>query len=161
MRHQVHGSRFGRTFNARKGLFRSLVSALVEHGRIETTLAKAKELRRHVERAVTLGKKGSLHARRLLLARYPNKSTVETLMSDLAPRFKDRNGGYTRIVKTERRPGDSAEMAIIEFVDYKLPVKEEKTAVKKAAAKKPAKKAVAGKAPKKAKAKTAKKTTKK
>jgi len=101
------------------------VTSLVEHGRIKTTLAKAKELRRHVERAVTLGKKQSLHSQRLLLARYPNQKTVSTIMKDLAPRFKNRPGGYTRILKLGARPGDNAEMAYIEFVDYTAPVKTE------------------------------------
>jgi large subunit ribosomal protein L17 len=94
------------------------VTSLVEHGRIKTTLAKAKELRRHVEKAVTVGKGQDLHSQRLLLSRYPNKDTVTTIMTDLAPRFKDRPGGYTRILKLGMRPGDRAEMAYIEFVDY-------------------------------------------
>jgi large subunit ribosomal protein L17 len=99
-------------------LIRGLVTSLVEHGRIKTTLAKAKELRRHAEKAVTLGKKQSLHAQRLLLSRYPNEKTVATIIKDLAPRFKDREGGYTRILKLGGRPGDNAEMAFIEWVDY-------------------------------------------
>lgn len=99
-------------------MLRGLVTSLVEHGRIKTTLAKAKELRRHVERAVTLGKKQDLHAQRLLMSRYPNEKTVSTIMKDLAPRFKSRPGGYTRILKLGNRPGDNAEMAYIEFVDF-------------------------------------------
>jgi large subunit ribosomal protein L17 len=117
----------------------------VEHGRIKTTLAKAKELRRHVERAVTLGKKQSLHSQRLLLARYPNEKTVSTIMKDLAPRFKDRNGGYTRILKLGARPGDNAEMAYIQFVDYTAPEKTEVTVKEAAKAKKAAVKAVVAK----------------
>jgi large subunit ribosomal protein L17 len=118
MRHRARVSTFGRKTGPRKALLRGLVTSLVEHGRIKTPLAKAKELRRHVEKAVTTGKKQDLHARRLLLARYPNDATVSTIMSDLAPRFKDRPGGYTRILKLGMRPGDCAEMAFIEFVDY-------------------------------------------
>lgn len=118
MRHKVAKHSFGRKQGPRKALMRSLVDALVEHGRIRTTLPKAKELRRFVERAVTKGKEGTLHARRVLLSKYPNKNTVETLMTDLGVRFKDRNGGYTRIIKMGPRPGDMAEMALIEFVDY-------------------------------------------
>lgn len=118
MRHRARVSTFGRKTGPRKALLRGLVTSLVEHGRIKTTLAKAKELRRHVERAVTMGKKQSLHAQRLLLSRYPNEATVSTIMKDLAPRFKDREGGYTRILKLGNRPGDNAEMAFIEFVDY-------------------------------------------
>lgn len=146
MRHRAKVSTFGRKTGPRKALIRGLVNSLVEHGRIKTTLAKAKELRRHVERAVTLGKKQSLHSQRLLLSRYPNDKTVSTIMKDLAPRFKDRQGGYTRILKLGNRPGDNAEMAFIEFVDYapkapvqidaKVAAKAKKTAAKAAALKK-------------------------
>ncbi len=118
MRHRARVSTFGRKTGPRKALIRGLVTSLVEHGRIKTTLAKAKELRRHAEKAVTLGKKQSLHAQRLLLSRYPNEKTVATIIKDLAPRFKDREGGYTRILKLGGRPGDNAEMAFIEWVDY-------------------------------------------
>lgn len=120
MRHQRHVAHFGRKSGPRKALLRGLVVSLVEHGRIRTTVAKAKELRRHVERAITKGKEASLHARRLLLARYPNKATVDKIIHDIGPRFKDRNGGYTRIIKLGNRPGDNADMAFIEFVDYQL-----------------------------------------
>ncbi|PIT99745.1 MAG: 50S ribosomal protein L17 [Bdellovibrionales bacterium CG10_big_fil_rev_8_21_14_0_10_45_34] len=120
MRHKSQASHFGRRPGPRKALVRGLVGALVENGRIQTTVAKAKELRRHAERAVTLGKRGGLHARRLLLARYPNKAIVERIVGDLANRFADRAGGYTRIIKIGKRAGDAAEMAIIEWVDHKL-----------------------------------------
>lgn len=145
MRHRARVSTFGRKSGPRKALLRGLVTSLVEHGRIKTTLAKAKELRRHVERAVTLGKKQSLHSQRLLLARYPNEKTVSTIMKDLAPRFKDRNGGYTRILKLGARPGDNAEMAYIQFVDYTAPEKTEVTVKEAAKAKKAAVKAVVAK----------------
>jgi large subunit ribosomal protein L17 len=118
MRHRAKVQHFGRAQGPRKALLRGLVSSLVAEGRIKTTLAKAKELRRHVERAVTVGKRGGLGARRILLSRYPSPVTVETIMKDLAARFQDRNGGYTRILKLGERPGDRAEMAFIEFVDY-------------------------------------------
>jgi large subunit ribosomal protein L17 len=117
----------------------------VEHGRIKTTLAKAKELRRHVERAVTMGKKQTLHSQRLLLARYPNEKTVSTIMKDLAPRFKDRAGGYTRILKLGSRPGDNAEMAYIQFVDYAPSAKAEVTPKEASKAKKAAAKATEAK----------------
>jgi large subunit ribosomal protein L17 len=119
-------------------MLRGLVDSLVEHGRIRTTIAKAKELRRHVERAVTIGKGGDLHAQRLLLSRYPNPSTVSSIIKDVAPRFKTRPGGYTRIVRVGARPGDQAEMALIEWVDYELPAKadQEKEAQAGAAEKK-------------------------
>lgn len=118
MRHRRKTKYFSRKFNARKALLRGLIVSLVEHGRIMTTLGKAKELRRHAEKAVTLGKKGDLNARRLLLSRIPNQSTVDTILKDISPRMKSRDGGYTRIIKIGRRPGDTAEMAFIEFVDY-------------------------------------------
>lgn len=145
MRHRARVSTFGRKTGPRKALIRGLVNSLVEHGRIKTTLAKAKELRRHVEKAVTLGKKQTVHARRLLLARFPNDEVVGTLMGDLAGRFKERDGGYTRILKLGSRPGDNAEMAFIEFVDY-APKAEEPADVKEAAkAKKAAARLVAAK----------------
>ena len=133
MRHRARVSHFGRKSGPRKALVRGLVNSLVEHGRIKTTLAKAKELRRHVERAVTLGKRGldgekTLHAQRLLLSRYPNQETVSSIMKNLAPRFQARAGGYTRILKLGMRPGDRAEMAYIQFVDYQPPVKTEAVA---------------------------------
>jgi large subunit ribosomal protein L17 len=97
---------------------KGLISSLVEHGRIRTTISKAKELRRHIEKAITLGKKGTLHSRRLLISRIGNVSTAGSVMDQLAVRFKARPGGYTRILKAGARPGDGAEMAFIEFVDY-------------------------------------------
>jgi large subunit ribosomal protein L17 len=109
---------FSRKFNARKALFRGLIVSLVEHGRIKTTVEKAKEIRRHVEKAVTLGKKDTLASRRLLLSRIPNQQTVSTIIGDISKRFASRPGGYTRIIKIGRRPGDTAEMAFLEFVDY-------------------------------------------
>ena len=118
MRHNARVKHFGRKTGPRKALWRGLVNSLVEHGRIKTTLAKAKELRRHVEKAITVGKKQTLHARRLLLARYPNEDVVAKIMTDVAPRFPDREGGYTRILKLGMRPGDRAEMAYIQFVDF-------------------------------------------
>jgi large subunit ribosomal protein L17 len=118
MRHRRKSKHFSRKTTAWKALFRGLIVSMVEHGRIATTVEKAKELRRHVEKAITLGKKNDLASRRLLLSRIPNKKAVDTIMTDIAPRFKTRNGGYTRIIKIGRRPGDTAEMAFIEFVDY-------------------------------------------
>ncbi len=121
MRHRVKTHSFGRRPDARKALFRGLVDSMVEHGRIRTTVAKAKELRKYVEKAVTYGKKDSVHARRILSAKYPNQNTVSTIFNDISKRFKDRPGGYTRIIKIGARPGDKSEMAFIEFVDYELP----------------------------------------
>lgn len=109
---------FSRKYNARKALIRGLIVSLVEHERIKTTVEKAKELRRHVEKAITLGKKDDLATRRLLMSRIPNQDTVGKIVTDLSKRFGTRPGGYTRIIKIGRRPGDQAEMAFIEFVDY-------------------------------------------
>ncbi len=160
MRHKAQVAHFGRDTDHRRALIRNLVNSLVEHGRIQTTVAKAKELRRHAERAVTMAKKGDLNSRRILLSRFPHEATVQTLMSDLAVRFKDRPGGYTRILKVGSRPGDNAQVALIEWVDYTLPKQEgegtEKSAkpAKKAAAKKKATKGAAA-GPKKKVAKKA------
>ena len=109
---------FSRKSGPRKALIRGLMNSLVEHGRIKTTVARAKEVRRHIEKAVTLGKKGDLNAIRLLVARLANKDLALSLVKEISPRFKDRNGGYTRVIKIGRRPGDTAEMAFLEFVDY-------------------------------------------
>lgn len=155
MRHKAQVSTFGRKTNSRKALIRGLVSSLVTHGRIKTTVAKAKELRRHAERAITLARKGTLHAQRTLLSRYPNQAVVRTMMKDLGPAFKTRPGGYTRILKLGRRPGDAAEMALIEWVNFQLPEETSKTAAPAKKAKKADAKTEA--APKKAKAPKAKK----
>lgn len=145
MRHRAKVQTFGLESGPRKALLRGLVNSLVEHGRIKTTLAKAKELRRHVEKAVTLGKDQTLHAQRLLMSRYPNENTVKTIMTEISPRMKTRPGGYTRILKLGQRPGDRAEMAFIEFVDFapkekaeldvKEATKQKKTAARAAGAK--------------------------
>lgn len=109
---------FSRKSGPRKALLRGLMVSLVEHGRIKTTVARAKEVRRHIERAVTLGKKGDLNSLRLLIARLANKEMATELIKNISPRFKDRAGGYTRVIKIGRRPGDTAEMAFLEFVDF-------------------------------------------
>ena len=121
MRHKVHSHTFGRRDGARKALVKGLMNSLVEHGRIKTTLAKARELRRHIERAVTIGKTDDINSRRLLLSRLGNEKSVKALVGDISSRFKSRPGGYTRILKLNPRSGDQAPMAFIEFVDYKLP----------------------------------------
>lgn len=150
---------FSRKFNARKALLRGLMISLVEHERIATTVDKAKELRRHIERAITTGKTDTLTARRLLLSRIANESTVQKIMSDIAPRFKTRPGGYTRVIKIGRRPGDTAEMAFIEFVDYDFEKRPSATVeAKPAKGKKKATSTAAAASASKAKAKTARKT---
>jgi large subunit ribosomal protein L17 len=114
---------FSRKSGPRKALLRGLMVSLVEHGRIKTTVARAKEVRRHIEKAVTLGKKGDLNSLRLLIARLANKDMALELVKNVSPRFKDRDGGYTRVIKIGRRPGDTAEMAFLEFVDYDFKAK--------------------------------------
>ncbi len=119
MRHNKQKrSSFGRHGGPRQALIKGLIHSLVQHERIKTTLSRAKTVRPLVERAVTMGKRGDVHSRRLLFSRYPQKNTVEKIMSDLSPRFKERPGGYTRIIKLGFRAGDQAPLAYIEFVDY-------------------------------------------
>lgn len=116
MRHRKKGRQLGRQTKHRWALFRSLVTSLLDHERIETTEAKAKEIRGFTERMITLGKEGTLPARRRALGFLRSKTVVSKLFSDVAGRFKDRPGGYTRIVKTRRRIGDGGEMVAIELV---------------------------------------------
>ena len=118
MRHRAKRHNFHRRPGPRVALIRGLVYSLIEHGRIKTTVTRAKEIRRHVERAVTTGREGTLHARRLLLSRYPNEVIVDKLVTDLKERFAKRPGGYTRIVRVGARAGDQTDMAFLEFVDY-------------------------------------------
>ena len=117
MRHQKKTLKLGLTAAHRKALLANQVCSLIEHQRIKTTLAKAKAVRPLAEKMVTLGKKGSLHARRTALAVLRQKSAVKKLFEDIAPRSADRNGGYTRIVKLGARKSDSAPVAFIEWVD--------------------------------------------
>lgn len=117
MRHRIVGRVLSRSPSHRLALFRNLTRALVEHGRITTTVAKAKELRRFVEPLITLAKDGSLHARRRAISMLPDVATIRVLFSDIGPRFIDRQGGYTRILKlNKRRLGDAGETAIIEIL---------------------------------------------
>jgi len=118
MRHQNQGRKLNRTSAHRKALFRNLVLSLVKHERIKTTDAKAKELRRYADRMVTLGKRGDLSARRLAFAFMQSRDAVKKLFDEIAPRFKERNGGYTRVVKFGFRRGDAAPLSIIEFTDF-------------------------------------------
>jgi len=135
MRHQKTGRRLGRTSSHRLATMRNMVSSLIEHGRIKTTDAKAKELRRVADRMVTLGKRGDLHARRQALRFVRGKDMVKKLFEEVAPRFADVNGGYTRIIKFNRRPGDNALMSLIEFsiseIDEKKSLAKKKKETKK------------------------------
>lgn len=116
MRHQKTGRKLGRTASHRKAMFRNMVTSLFEHERIETTDAKAKELRKIAEKMITLGRKGDLHSRRQVLRVIQNKEIVKNLFDTIAPRYQDRNGGYTRIFKVGRRHGDNAPLSIIELI---------------------------------------------
>ena len=136
MRHLNAGRKLNRSASHRRALFRNLVTALLERERIKTTDAKAKETRRLAERMITLGKEGTLAARRRALTFVQSRAVVKKLFDDIAPRFKERNGGYTRIIKLGTRKGDGAEMAIIEFVD-RPEVKESKSTVAAESGKKP------------------------
>ncbi|MCA9456524.1 MAG: 50S ribosomal protein L17 [Nitrospiraceae bacterium] len=117
MRHRKRGRQLGRNSKHRLALFRNMVTSLMEHERIETTEAKAKELRGITDRLITLGKQGTLQARRGALRVLRTKQTVQKLFDDVAKRFPERNGGYTRIIKTRQRPGDAAKLVAIELVE--------------------------------------------
>lgn len=117
MRHRMAHRKLGRRPSHRRALLRNLAATLIEHGHLRTTLAKAKEVRPFVERLVTLGRRSDLAARRRALQILPRKQVVRHLFSDVAPRFQERPGGYTRILKLGPRQGDGAPMARIEFVD--------------------------------------------
>ena len=118
MRHHRAGRKLGRDAAHRKALYANLTSALIEHGRIKTTVAKAKEVRPVAEEMITLGRRGDVPARRQALKFLRSQDVVHKLFSDVAPRFRDRPGGYSRIVKLGPRQGDAAEMAYLELVDY-------------------------------------------
>ncbi len=118
MRHKVKKKKFDRTKEQRLALYRNLARSLILEERIETTVQRAKAVRGFVEKLVTLGKKGDLASRRRALELLPDKEAVRKLFEDIAPRFEDRNGGYTRVIKLpDRRKGDCAEMAILEWVE--------------------------------------------
>jgi large subunit ribosomal protein L17 len=117
VRHARSGKKLGRDSAHRKALYSNLAGALIEHGRIKTTVTKAKAVKPHVEHMITLGRRGDLHARRQATAFLRSRDVVHKLFADVAPLFKDRPGGYTRIIKIGTRAGDSAEMAYIELVD--------------------------------------------
>ncbi len=117
MRHRMKGRKLNRSSSHRKALFANLASALLKHEQIKTTLPKAKDLRRVVDRMITLGKRGDLHARRQAASRLPDADVVSKLFETLGPRYAERKGGYTRVIRAGYRYGDSAPMAIIELVD--------------------------------------------
>jgi large subunit ribosomal protein L17 len=131
MRHIKSGRRLGRTTSHRVAMFRNMVTSFLTHERIVTTDAKAKELRPIAEKMVTLGKKGDLHAIRQAASYIRDKETVSKLFSTIAPRYKERTGGYTRIIKLGIRPGDAAPLSVIEFVEEDIIKKAPKKKAKK------------------------------
>ena len=179
MRHRARTHKLSRTSAHRIAMYRNLVTSLLDHERVETTDAKAKELRRIADRMITLGKRGDLHARRRAMRVIRVRDVATKVFGELAERYRTRPGGYTRVLKTRRRTGDAAGMSIVELVESLEVVEPEKKAKKtaprkKEAAKTPAKKKVTAKAASKkagakkatskkaaSKKKTAKKTTRK
>ena len=123
MRHRIRGRKLNRDSSHRKAMFANMAAALIKQEQINTTLPKAKELRPIVEKLITLGKRGDLHARRLAYARIPDRAMVAKLFDVLAPRYADRQGGYIRIIRANFRYGDCAPMAYIEFVDRDVDAK--------------------------------------
>ncbi len=117
MRHRRSGRRLNRTPSHRRALFANMAAALIKHEQVVTTLPKAKELRRFADRLITLAKRGNLHSRRLAVSRIRDEAMVKKLFDVLGPRYKERSGGYTRVLKAGYRYGDSAPMAVIELVD--------------------------------------------
>lgn len=117
MRHRRSGRKLNRTSSHRKAMFANMAGSLLEHEQITTTLPKAKELRRIADKIITLGKRGNLHARRQVFAILRNEDLIKKLFGPLADRYKERNGGYTRVLKAGFRRGDNAPMAVIELVD--------------------------------------------
>ena len=123
MRHGNSNRKLNRTHEHRKAMFANMVCSLIEHEQIQTTLPKAKELKKIVDKYITLGKKGSLHSKRQAISRLKQNSAVIKLFETLAPRYKERNGGYTRVLKAGFRYGDAAPLAVIEFVDRDVSAK--------------------------------------
>jgi large subunit ribosomal protein L17 len=133
MRHLKDGFKLRRNPAHRKSLLRNLTANIIHRNRIETTLAKARAAKPIVEKMISLGKNGTLAAKRQALAYLYKRKTVQLLFDEVAPRFMDRKGGYTRIIRTDTRKGDGAEMAILEFTDYIFVIKDKKAKDKKAA----------------------------
>ena len=132
MRHHIAGRKLSRHTQHRRLMFRNMLVSLLQHERIQTTLAKGKELRSWADKIITLGKKGNLHARRQAFALLRDKGIVKKLFDEIAPRLKDREGGYTRIYKMGWRRGDGAPLSLVELVTYSLPGHEKKSPVTKA-----------------------------
>lgn len=137
MRHRKHTFKIGRSGAHRKAMIANMVSSVFYHGQVQTTLVKAKEVRRFVDKLITLGKKGGLHERRQAIAKIRDIDAVKILFDEIAPKYADRPGGYTRIIKLGQRRGDAAEMCILQLVEAEVttaPVKEEAPVAEEAAA---------------------------
>jgi large subunit ribosomal protein L17 len=160
MRHRVNTRKLGRTSAHRVAMYRNLVSSLLEHEKVETTHAKARELKRLADRMITLGKRGDLHARRQAMRVVHGKAVTAKLFGELAERYATRPGGYTRVLRTRTRVGDAAEMSIVQLVEAMEAPAADEAPKKKASRKKTAKKAVSKKAST-GKKSTAKKASKK
>jgi large subunit ribosomal protein L17 len=132
MRHRVAGRKLSRHTQHRELMFRNMLVSLLQYERIKTTLAKGKELRRWADRIISLGKKGTLHARRRAFALLRDKGIVKKLFDEIAPRFKDREGGYTRVYRLGWRQGDGAPLSLVELVTYAAPEEKKKSTIKKA-----------------------------
>jgi large subunit ribosomal protein L17 len=131
VRHHRAGRKLGRDASHRKALYANLAGALIEHGRIKTTVTKAKAVRPVAEQMITLGRRGDLHARRQAMAFLRSQEVVHKLFAEVAPRFKERPGGYSRIVRLGPRPGDAAEMAYLELVDFSAEEQAEEKAARR------------------------------
>jgi len=132
MRHRVAGRKLSRHTQHRELMFRNMLVSLLQHERIKTTLAKGKELRSWADRIISLGKQGTLHARRRAFALLRDKGIVRKLFDEIAPKFKEREGGYTRVYKLGWRQGDGAPLSLVELVTYAAPQEKKKSTVKKA-----------------------------
>ena len=131
MRHRIAGRKFSRHTQHRRLMFRNMLVSLLQHGRIQTTLAKGKELRELADKIISLGKKGNLHARRQAFDLLRDKGIVKKLFDDIAPRLKDREGGYTRIYKIGWRQGDGAPLSLVELMTYAPAGQQKKSPAKK------------------------------
>ncbi len=132
MRHRVAGRKLSRHTQHRELMFRNMLVSLLQYERIKTTLAKGKELRSWADKIITLGKKGTLHARRQAFALLRNEGIVKKLFDEIAPKFKDREGGYTRVYRLGWRQGDGAPLSLVELVTYSAPEEKKKSTIKKA-----------------------------
>ncbi len=132
MRHRVAGRKLSRHTQHRELMFRNMLVSLLQHERIKTTLAKGKELRSWADRIISLGKQGTLHARRRAFALLRDKGMVKKLFDEIAPKFKDREGGYSRVYRLGWRHGDGAPLSLVELVTYALPKEKKKSTIKKA-----------------------------